>query len=134
MNDSLEETNIGTLKFNSPDVNSTKKLPILQRIGFRSNGCTCQDLSCNCCLGINMEQFQVNREGTNELNNNSAPKTILCNCADCESSSNCLEYWLFSSFQAVFAFLSRYPTIISYRIVFVPTNTINLLNKFKIEK
>lgn len=68
MNESLEETDIGTLKFNSP-VNSTKKFPVLQRIGFRSNGCTCQDLSCNCCLGINMEQFQVNREGTNITSN-----------------------------------------------------------------
>lgn len=63
MNKSTEETDIGALKSNSAGVNSTKKLPVLQRIGFRSNGCTCQDLSCNCCLGINMEQFQINREG-----------------------------------------------------------------------
>ncbi|CAH1986870.1 unnamed protein product [Acanthoscelides obtectus] len=39
----------------------TKKL--IRRIGFRSNGCSCQQLICGCCLGINLEQFNFNREG-----------------------------------------------------------------------
>ncbi|KAL1492610.1 hypothetical protein ABEB36_010847 [Hypothenemus hampei] len=42
---------------------SMKKRPSLQRIGFRSNGCTCQQFTCGCCLGINLNQFQINREG-----------------------------------------------------------------------
>nr|CAH7741214.1 unnamed protein product [Callosobruchus chinensis] len=36
---------------------------LIRRIGFRSNGCSCQQLVCGCCLGINLEQFNFNREG-----------------------------------------------------------------------
>ncbi|KAJ8957973.1 hypothetical protein NQ318_001974 [Aromia moschata] len=39
------------------------KIKILRRIGFRSNGCTCQELTCGCCLGINLNQFNFSREG-----------------------------------------------------------------------
>ncbi|XP_072380962.1 uncharacterized protein [Diabrotica undecimpunctata] len=36
----------------------------VRRIGFRSNGCTCQSfLNCGCCLGINLNLFGFNREG-----------------------------------------------------------------------
>ncbi|CAH1164046.1 unnamed protein product [Phaedon cochleariae] len=35
----------------------------LRRVGFRSNGCNCQALNCGCCLGINLNQFNFNREG-----------------------------------------------------------------------
>ncbi|XP_060516215.1 uncharacterized protein LOC132695775 [Cylas formicarius] len=35
----------------------------VRRLAFRSNGCTCQQLTCGCCLGINLNQFQFNREG-----------------------------------------------------------------------
>ncbi|KAF7283701.1 hypothetical protein GWI33_023121, partial [Rhynchophorus ferrugineus] len=37
--------------------------PILRRVAYRSNGCTCQWFTCGCCLGINLNQFQFNREG-----------------------------------------------------------------------
>lgn len=36
---------------------------ILKRIGFRSNGCTCQELNCGCCLGINLPRLNFSREG-----------------------------------------------------------------------
>ncbi|XP_044742113.1 uncharacterized protein LOC123303079 [Chrysoperla carnea] len=29
----------------------------------RSNGCTCQDLTCGCCAGVNITQFNFDREG-----------------------------------------------------------------------
>ncbi|XP_023017304.1 uncharacterized protein isoform X2 [Leptinotarsa decemlineata] len=35
----------------------------IRRIGYRSNGCTCQELNCGCCLGINLNQFNFKREG-----------------------------------------------------------------------
>ncbi|GLV32272.1 uncharacterized protein CBL_11771 [Carabus blaptoides fortunei] len=33
------------------------------RVGFRSNGCTCQNLTCGCCFGMNITQFNYDREG-----------------------------------------------------------------------
>lgn len=33
------------------------------RVGFRSNGCTCQNLTCGCCFGMNVTQFNYDREG-----------------------------------------------------------------------
>lgn len=35
----------------------------IRRIGFRSNGCTCQELACGCCLGINLQRLNFSREG-----------------------------------------------------------------------
>lgn len=36
-----------------------------RRLDFRnrSNGCSCQALTCGCCTGINIQQFNFNREG-----------------------------------------------------------------------
>ncbi|EFA11305.2 uncharacterized protein LOC103314652 isoform X1 [Tribolium castaneum] len=45
------------------DQSSTKSRGVLRRIGFRSNGCTCQELTCGCCLGLKLDQFNFNREG-----------------------------------------------------------------------
>ncbi|KAL3289540.1 hypothetical protein HHI36_022957 [Cryptolaemus montrouzieri] len=45
------------------DQSFTKSGKILRRIGYRANGCSCQELTCGCCLGINMNQFNFNREG-----------------------------------------------------------------------
>lgn len=37
----------------------------IKRIGFRSNGCTCQNMMCGCCLGMNIQNFHFHREGLN---------------------------------------------------------------------
>lgn len=36
---------------------------VIRRIGFKSNGCTGQDLNFGCCLGINFERLNFSREG-----------------------------------------------------------------------
>ncbi|KAG5897817.1 hypothetical protein JTB14_011817 [Gonioctena quinquepunctata] len=35
----------------------------IKQIGFRSTGCTCQQLNCGCCLGINLAPLPFKREG-----------------------------------------------------------------------
>ncbi|XP_018327007.1 uncharacterized protein LOC108738211 [Agrilus planipennis] len=39
------------------------KTGLVRRVGFRRNGCTCQTLTCGCCVGFNFPQFNFNREG-----------------------------------------------------------------------
>lgn len=58
---SIENSLINPMELN--DQSLTKSGKILRRIGYRANGCSCQDLTCGCCLGINMDQFSFNREG-----------------------------------------------------------------------
>ncbi|XP_019872474.2 uncharacterized protein LOC109600735 [Aethina tumida] len=58
---SIENSLMNT--FGSNDQSSTKTRGLLRRVGFRSNGCTCQTLTCGCCLGFNFDQFNFNREG-----------------------------------------------------------------------
>ncbi|XP_018572082.1 uncharacterized protein LOC108911590 [Anoplophora glabripennis] len=44
--------------------NGNQRLKIkMRRFTFRSNGCNCLQLNCGCCLGINLSQFNFNREG-----------------------------------------------------------------------
>lgn len=45
------------------NLSPTKTDEMLRRISYRSNGCTCQELTCGCCIGMNIQQFQFNREG-----------------------------------------------------------------------
>ncbi|XP_017774748.1 PREDICTED: uncharacterized protein LOC108561361 [Nicrophorus vespilloides] len=42
---------------------ATKTQLQTRRVAYRSNGCSCQDLTCGCCTGINIQQFNFNREG-----------------------------------------------------------------------
>ncbi|KAK9890220.1 hypothetical protein WA026_010329 [Henosepilachna vigintioctopunctata] len=59
-------TSIENSFINPPELSDqsfTKSGKILRRIGYRANGCSCQELTCGCCLGINMSQFDFNREG-----------------------------------------------------------------------
>lgn len=42
---------------------SATKTIIFRRFGYRSNGCTCQELTCGCCAGFNLQQINFNREG-----------------------------------------------------------------------
>ncbi|GJQ68811.1 hypothetical protein Trydic_g5071 [Trypoxylus dichotomus] len=42
---------------------SATKTIIFRRFGYRSNGCTCQELTCGCCAGFNLQQFNFSREG-----------------------------------------------------------------------
>lgn len=45
-----------------PDDHSLSKTSGMnKRISYKSNGCTCQRLTCGCCVGLNIQQF--NREG-----------------------------------------------------------------------
>ncbi|ENN81099.1 hypothetical protein D910_02634 [Dendroctonus ponderosae] len=57
------QSELSQLKTNGLKLGANDKHSILRRVGFRSNGCTCQQLTCGCCLGINLNQFQFNREG-----------------------------------------------------------------------
>ncbi|KAJ8921295.1 hypothetical protein NQ315_013769 [Exocentrus adspersus] len=41
-----------------PEFNTSR----LRRVLFRSNGCSCFELTCGCCMGINFTQFSFNRE------------------------------------------------------------------------
>lgn len=66
INKNINGSGNGNLKTNGLKLReniTTGKRSILRRVGFRSNGCTCQQLTCGCCLGINLNQFQFNREG-----------------------------------------------------------------------
>lgn len=45
------------------DQSTTKTRDLTRRVAYRSNGCTCQDLTCGCCAGFNIQQFNFNREG-----------------------------------------------------------------------
>lgn len=58
---SIENSLINPMELS--DQSLTKSGKILRRIGYRANGCSCQELTCGCCLGINMDQFNFNREG-----------------------------------------------------------------------
>lgn len=42
---------------------SSKTDGMNRRISYKSNGCTCQELTCGCCVGLNIQQFGFNREG-----------------------------------------------------------------------
>ncbi|XP_056636752.1 uncharacterized protein LOC130445224 [Diorhabda sublineata] len=49
---------------NKYSTKNNAKTKFVRRIGFRSNGCTCQSfLNCGCCLGINMNLLNFNNEG-----------------------------------------------------------------------
>lgn len=45
------------------DHSSTKTTGMNRRISYKSNGCTCQQLTCGCCVGLNIQQIQFNRKG-----------------------------------------------------------------------
>lgn len=51
------------------DDGSLKSSGIIRRIAYRSNGCTCQELTCGCCLGMQINQFNFSREGKNLIKN-----------------------------------------------------------------
>lgn len=62
-NSSLRITAIENSLSIADDHASTKLRDVNRRISYKSNGCTCQDLTCGCCVGINLQQFNFNREG-----------------------------------------------------------------------
>lgn len=55
-----------------PNPNTQEEIIIIQKkidgekIGLRSNGCNCNELKCGCCFGMNINQFNFNREGKND--------------------------------------------------------------------
>lgn len=52
-----------------PDPSSDEQILIIQnkiqyqKVRMRSNGCQCKELRCGCCFGMNINQFNFNREG-----------------------------------------------------------------------
>ncbi|XP_044765374.1 uncharacterized protein LOC123321707 [Coccinella septempunctata] len=58
---SIENNLINPVESSDQSLTKSGKMP--RRIGYRANGCNCQELTCGCCLGINMDQFNFNREG-----------------------------------------------------------------------
>ncbi|CAG9861394.1 unnamed protein product [Phyllotreta striolata] len=58
---SVENVLVGVKQTTKNTHNSPYKT--VRRIGFRSNGCSCSNFLCGCCLGINLNQFNFNREG-----------------------------------------------------------------------
>lgn len=57
-------TNTSTKVQLGTKTNGNQRLKVkMRRFTFRSNGCNCLQLNCGCCLGINLSQFNFNREG-----------------------------------------------------------------------
>lgn len=61
------ENNFSGEKIN--DDETLKSSGIIRRIAYRSNGCTCQELTCGCCLGMQISQFNFSREGKRKCKN-----------------------------------------------------------------
>ena len=55
-------SNISQQGYND-DANTEESGNSVRRVSYRSNGCSCQDLSCGCCTVFNMQQFNFKREG-----------------------------------------------------------------------
>lgn len=41
----------------------------IRRVGYRSNGCTCQELTCGCCAGFKFKEHPFNSEGKTNFSN-----------------------------------------------------------------